>query len=224
MSDMKTTKFWNFFDSVEDKLLQRQASFRKMFQHLELIERPIVVVETGCVRNPDPWAMTGEGQSTILFDRHLTERADGSRAYSVDINPEAVAVCRSAVSDRVQVHEGDSVAYLNDLTLQLQARKQSIDLLYLDSFDVDYNYWFPSAAHHLKELLAAWRCVTPQTLVVVDDCPLSANLVVNPQGNLDLDRFYKPIVGGKGRLVAEFADQVGAKMAFSHYQHGWTGF
>ncbi|MBU3693249.1 MAG: class I SAM-dependent methyltransferase [Rhodocyclaceae bacterium] len=217
-------EFWDFYASVAEKLLQREVSFRRMFEHLDRIEASVVIVETGCVRNPDPWAMTGEGQSTLLFDKYVNARGDDSRAYSVDISADAVRVCRSLVSNKVEVHQGDSVGYLNQLTRRLLGQGQRIDLFYLDSFDVDYNYWFPSAAHHLKELVAAWRCVGPNTLVVVDDCPVSANLVADEQGSYQLDRFYRPVVGGKGRLVAEFADQVGARLAFSHYQHGWTGF
>ena len=110
------------------------------------------------------------------------------------------------------------------ITKQLRGIGCHINLLYLDSYDVDYNYWYPSAAHHLKELTAAWRAIDTSTLVVVDDCPMSANLVAGADGQFQLDRFYKPIVGGKGRLVAEFAEEVEAKMVFSHYQHAWNGF
>jgi hypothetical protein len=31
-------------------------------------------------------------------------------------------------------------------------------------------------------------------------------------------------VGGKGRLVAEFAEACGAKLEFSDYQAAWSGF
>ena len=221
---MDKSIFWTYYGEVSGKLLQRENSFRKIFEYLDGITEPLVIVETGCVRNPDPWAMTGEGQSTLLFDKYVSLRDDGSVVHSIDINPQAVAVCRSLVGDSVTVHEGDSVAFLDQFTRNLSTHQKKIDLLYLDSFDIDYNYWFPSAAHHLKELLAAWRAIDEKTLVVVDDCPLSANLVIDENGQLQLDKFYKPIIGGKGRLVAEFAEQVGARLAFSHYQHGWTGF
>jgi hypothetical protein len=216
--------FWSFFNEISLELLQRENSFRKMFEHLDAVNKPVIIVETGCVRNPDAWAMTGEGQSTLLFDKYVSLRNDGSRVYSVDISSEAVRVCKSLVSKNVIVHEGDSVEFLNNLTKELNAKGEVINLLYLDSFDVDYNYWFPSAAHHLKELTAAWRAIDTHTLVTVDDCPLSANLVIDTKGQYALDKFYKPIVGGKGRLVAEFAEKIGAKLEFSGYQHGWRGF
>jgi hypothetical protein len=60
--------------------------------------------------------MSGEGQSTLLFDKYVTERNDGSHVYSVDISSEAVKVCKLMVTDHVTVHEGDSVAYLNELS------------------------------------------------------------------------------------------------------------
>lgn len=217
-------KFWEYFNQIGDKLLQRKISFKRMFEHLDKSSGPVIIVETGCVRNPDPWAMTGEGQSTILFDKYVSFRNDGSRVYSVDINHEAVEVCRKLVSPNVQVEELDSVLFLNNLTKKLDSNNETINLLYLDSFDVDFNYWFPSAAHHLKELTAAWRSINCDTLVVVDDCPVTANLVHDDNGNYTFDKFYKPIVGGKGRLIAEFAEQVGAQMVFSNYQHGWIKF
>jgi hypothetical protein len=217
-------EFWDFYNQKASSLLQREVSFRKMFEYLDKVQGSVIIVETGCVRNRDPWAMTGEGHSTLLFDQYINCRKDGSKAFTVDISPQAVEVCRSLVSPEVTVHEGDSVAYLNSLTKQLVGIGRHINLLYLDSYDVDYNYWYPSAAHHLKELTAAWRAIDTNTLVVVDDCPMSANLVANADGQFQLDRFYKPIVGGKGRLVAEFAEEVEAKMVFSHYQHAWNGF
>jgi hypothetical protein len=168
----------------------------------------------------DNWS--GDGQSTILFDKYVTARGHGSKVYSVDINPDSVTLCRALVSDNVQVTAADSVAYLNTLTRQLLDQQRRVSLFYLDSFDLDLTYWFPSACHHLKELVSAWRSIDKQTLVVVDDCPLAANLVRNKDGALV--SAHQPTVGGKGRLVAEFAQQIGLQPVFASYQAGWTGF
>ena len=43
------------------------------------------------------------------------------------------------------------------------------DLLYLDSFDVDFENPLPAAAHHLSELMAALNLLAPGSLVAVDD-------------------------------------------------------
>jgi hypothetical protein len=96
-----------------------------------------------------------------------------------------------------------------------------IDLLYLDSYDLDWSHPTPSAVHHLKELVSIIAGVGPHTLVVVDDAPQLLRVVANDEGRFTL--LGKPTIGGKGAYVAEYAEQVGAKLQFSHYQVGWTG-
>jgi hypothetical protein len=218
------SEFWQYFNAIGPSLIQREISFRKTFEHLDQIRRPVVIVETGCVRSSNEKSLGFEGHSTLLFDKYILARGDGSKVFSVDINEQSVALCKTLVSNSVSVHAGDSVPYLYQLSRQLANANCNIDLLYLDSFDVDYEYWFASAAHHLKELLAAWRAVNPETLIVVDDCPTSANVIADQNGAFQFDRFFRPRVGGKGRLVAQFAEQVGAEQVFSHYQAGWKGF
>jgi hypothetical protein len=214
-------EFWAYYEAhAAPRLDLREHTFRKVFSYLDTLPAPITIVETGCVRVADNWG--GDGQSTILFDKYVTSRGHGSKVYSVDLNSDNVTTCRSLVSANVEVTVADSVAYLDTLTRQLLERRTRVSLFYLDSFDLDLTYWFPSACHHLKELVAAWRSIDKQTLVVVDDCPLSAHLVINKEGKLV--SAMQPIVGGKGRLVAEFAQQVGLKPLFASYQAGWVGF
>jgi hypothetical protein len=94
-----------------------------------------------------------------------------------------------------------------------------IDFLYLDSFDLDWSYWQPSSIHHIKELAIAMRCLRSDFLVVVDDCPQTADFVKQDVNTINF--FSPPRVGGKGRLIAEFANAVGARCLFSKYQAGW---
>ena len=217
----KSAAFWEFFDSeAAPKLALREKTFRRIFKHLDQVDHSLTIVETGCARIEGNWK--GDGQSTVLFDRYISARDKDSIAYSVDINPVAVAQARGSVSARVQVTEADSVKFLNNLVTDLVAKGRTIDLLYLDSFDLDWDYWYPSAAHHMKELCATMRALTKQTLVVVDDCPQYGDYVSGVENQI---RFVRPpSVGGKGRLVAEFAAAVGAKLEFAEYQAGWTGF
>jgi hypothetical protein len=108
------------------------------------------------------------------------------------------------------------------LTADFLSSGQTADLVYLDAYDLDWHYWYPSAAHHLMELCAVLRILRKDTLVMVDDCAISAHFV---RGNNNTINFTSPpIIGGKGRLVAEFAARVGAKVEFSEYQAGWSGF
>ena len=214
--------FWSWFEKdAEPNLANRAISFRKIFEYLDEFETPVTIVETGCLRQLGNFA--GDGQSTLLFDKYVTWRGDGSHVYSVDLDPAATTACKSVVSNNVSVHTGDSVGYLNGLAQGFIDNQTQITLLYLDSYDVDWSYWFPSAAHHLKELAVAQRFINTDTLVVVDDCGLNTTVLLDDQGGANMLTDHT-IVGGKGRLVAEFAGQLGIHPVFAHYQVGWTGF
>ena len=93
---MLSPDFWSSFnDTPSPKLADRSQSFRKIFTYLDGSDRPIGVIETGCVRQQDNWA----------GDR-FAEFHPGWTVYSVDCNPQATALCRSLVSDRVSAAAG----------------------------------------------------------------------------------------------------------------------
>lgn len=213
--------FWAWFDAeAAARLDRREISFRKTFRYLDGIDRrSLTIVETGCLRTPGNWA--GDGQSTLLFDRYVSgQRRDGS-VFAVDIDPVATAACRATVSSKVEIRTGDSILYLSELAHRFSEQGRTIDLLYLDSFDLDWSNPTPSAAHHLKELAAIGKVLRPDTLVVVDDAPLHGFMFPDDRQRLTL--LGSPIVSGKGSLVAEFATAVGAQIFFSHYQSAWIG-
>ena len=145
-------------------------------QYLDNIKGPINIVETGCLRIKDNFK--GDGQSTLLFDKYTQFRGDKSKVYTVDINPKATEVCKSVVSDNVEIHTGDSVKYLIELLPKLKKAEQKISLFYLDSFDVDWQSSDRSAAHHLKEITAIINYITEETLIVVDDAPILAPMKI----------------------------------------------
>ena len=214
--------FWTWFDSVAaPRLAKREISFRKIFRYLDesTAGRPVTIVETGCVRIADNWE--GDGQSTLLFDRYLTAAAKGSQGYSVDIDARATAYCRTLVGNGFDIRTGDSVLQLRAIAEELKRDGRRIDLLYLDSYDVDWGNVVPSAAHHLKELVSIAECLDAATLVVVDDAPRECMLY--PDDSNWFQFLTHPHVSGKGKFVAEYARQVGATERFAHYQAGWTG-
>lgn len=216
----RSAEFWNFFDTeAAPRLAVRASTFRRMFEHLDRFDAPVNVIETGCARAKDDWT---DGQSTMLFDRYVSLHAAGSRLYSVDINKAATDYAKTLVGPQTSIATGDSVQYLAGLAADFAAGGRTADLVYLDAHDVDWHYWYPSAAHHLMELCAVSRILRKNTLVVVDDSP-ATGYFVRAEGNT-MNFVSPPIIGGKGRLVAEFAARTGAKVEFSEYQAGWTGF
>ena len=225
--------FYKWFDAVAKKLGQREISFRKIFKYLDAISTPIIIVETGCLRDPDNFL---DGQSTLLFDKYTQSRGKGSKVYTVDIDSKATKVCKEAVSKHVEIVTDSSVRYLTYLSKKFIKTKTKVSMFYLDSFDVDWRYPHPAAAHHLKEFTAINRLLKEDTLVVVDDAPSYANLTQNdkapPSTLIKSSNFpyWKilssppPTVGGKGSLIHEYAMLSGAKLLFSHYQTAWNNF
>jgi hypothetical protein len=215
---MNHTDFWNYFDTFAyPQLAHRANSFKFAFQHLSNLKRPACIVETGCVRNKGTYA--GEGQSTVLFDK-FSEYVPGTLVHSVDISSQSTDMCKALVSDRVQVHTMDSVLFLKNECRTLIAPFQHIDLLYLDSYDVDFENPHDSAMHHMKELLAAAPLVSKDTLILIDDSPGSAHFFFE-EGFIKLASNQK--IGGKGKYVASYMENIGNKAVVQAYQAAWIG-
>ncbi len=213
---MRSEEFWRYFDAqARPKLSIRADTFGKIFEYLDRFDRPVGIVETGCVRKADNWA--GDGGSTILFDKYA-EFHEGTVVYTVDIDAQATSLCRALVSERVKIHTGDSVAFLKTLADAPPNDLAAVDLVYLDSLDLEHDE-FPSAFHHLKELTAIAAMLHPETLVVVDDSPSHFSAVID-KGAVKL--MTQPKIGGKGKFVADYAQQIGAEPCFVGYQCGWT--
>ena len=218
--------FYKWFNNISSKLGPREISFKKIFKYLDSLPNPIIIIETGCLRKKDNFL---DGQSTLLFDKYTLSRGENSKVYTVDINPESTKTCKEVVSKNVEITTNDSVRYLNNLSDNFKKNQTKVSMFYLDSFDVDWRYPYPSAAHHLKELVAINKILSEDTLVVVDDSPAVGNLTQNEN---ESDQTWKvlsspsppPTIGGKGFLVHEYASHVGAKLVFSHYQTAWNKF
>ena len=182
-----------YFSVIQPRLNKRSDGFQKIFKYLATKENP-VIVETGTYREENNYE--GDGCSTLLFDSFVDYH--GGSVLSIDIDPKA---CKLAKKNTyfTDVIESDSVEFLGTLD-------GKIDLLYLDSYNIDNwnNDWAP-AAHHLKELFAAKNCIKEGTLIVVDD-----NLT-NSSG--------KRV--GKGRLIYELMESLGIEPYFDDYQVGW---
>ena len=219
-------EFYKWFEGISPKLGNREVSFKKIFKYLDGLPNPIIIVETGCLREKNNFL---DGQSTLLFDKYTLARGENSKVYTVDINSQSTKVCRESVSKNVEITTEDSVRYLKKLTDTFLKNKTIVSMFYLDSFDLDWRYPYPSAAHHLKELTSIIKILDEKTLVVVDDSPAIGSLT---QSENETTKNWKvitepsppPTIGGKGFLVHEYAAHIEAKLVFSNYQTAWNKF
>ena len=221
---MNNKNFYAWFNEIKKDLGVRTTSFTKIFEYLDSKPDPIIIVETGCLRKEGNFS--GDGQSTLLFDKYTQSRGKGSKVYTVDINPEAIKICKENVSENVECFVGDSVGYLSNLSKKFEASKTNVSLFFLDSFDVNWKYPNQSSSHHLKELTAIINIINEETLLVIDDAPIMAPVQIENHKYVPINKnpAPKPYVSGKAFLVHEYAVACGAKILFSNYQTAWIGF
>ena len=138
--------------------------------------------------------------SSRLFDSYV--RNFGGNFYSVDINPYPSRRLRFAKSRRAHFFVMDSVQFLDNFsTITSQA---FVNLIYLDSWDVDWSNPFASAEHGKKELIAIRPFLRTGTIVVVDDTPVSMKWI--PFSDQDVATKFKieyGVLPGKGAFYIQ---------------------
>ena len=180
---LRWLSFLDFFERIVAPRIEKRAeTFRAAFRHLlekQSQDKSLTILETGCVRSAGNWA--GDGQSTLQFEYFV--RKQGGRAISVDYSPLSVGIAHYFCPS-VQIVLSDSVQYLEFMSRC--ASKLALDLLYLDSMDIDPANPMRSAEHHLNEIRAAWPLLRKGSLVLIDDhdCPtpvgrLSKSILAN---------------------------------------------
>lgn len=144
----------------------RGPRFRNLAEAMLVADRPISIIETGCMRAPTVDPPEIDGCSSLVWN-FIAEQTQGS-FVSIDINPQNIEYAKSKLSPRAQLICGESVAILSSIS----RTQKPIDFLYLDSMDwegteLDRGL---SALHHAAELCAVWPWLNPGALIAIDDC------------------------------------------------------
>ena len=152
--------------------------------------RPQTIIETGM----SAWGT----DSTRLFDSYV--RSFGGRLWSVDIDRERVEGMRRRVSAATTLACDDSVAFLAHWVAEHAG--ESADIVYLDSWDVDFAAPLPAAEHCLREVDALSPAMRSGTLLLIDDSPGSlADVPAAAQGSAPAIFAHYGAWPGKGMLV-----------------------
>ena len=179
---------------ADKTIYNRYQGFKIIFEKLIDKNKDFYsIVETGTTRKPNNWK---DGNSGFLFVEFCKQF--GGFVKSVDIDKKAVEESNNFNDSTYHLAECmDSVKWLSRLP-----ELGTVDLFYLDSYDVKWKQDTKSAEHHLNE----FKAIEPHLnncLVAIDD---NSFLIENNQRT------------GKGRMIVEYLDSKNIKPIYDGYQ------
>jgi len=143
----------------------RNDSFKNALDLLlAMYHRPIVLVETGCIRNTTEESKFGDGWSTLNWEWYA--KLTDSSVYVVDIDETHLEKAKQVVpeSQYVTYKQQDSIEFLKNF-------HRPIDFLFLDSYDYcgDEENVRKCHEHQLNELKAVWDKLNDNCFILIDD-------------------------------------------------------
>jgi hypothetical protein len=154
----KENNTYEMFSKVGKPMHINYLTFKELFKNINN-RKDLIFLETGI-------ASVGT-YSTYLFDQYI--RRYGGQFWSVDINNNLVDSLQGNMCPGTKLVCDDSVKFLKEWVLNNPNKKP--DVIYLDSYDLDWYNPEPSAMHGLNEYLALTPVFKSNTLLLIDDTP-----------------------------------------------------
>lgn len=133
-------------------------TFKGLFEEMKNLSNPNIL-ESGI-------ASAGT-QSTYLFNEYV--RKYGGRFWSVDINRNLVETHSGNMCPATQLIADDSVSFFK----KWSETHSEANVVYLDSYDLDFYNPLPSGNHGLAEYTALIPVLKKNALLLIDDTPVS---------------------------------------------------
>jgi hypothetical protein len=161
--------------------------------------RDLTIVETGTSANLV--------DSTTLWDSWI--RKFGGKLTTIDIDPSRKLIGQSKWCSQTESIVSDSANYLNNWNIHHP--RQTIDVVYLDSWDVDWYNPTACQEHGLKEFQAIIPFLSNQAWILIDDTPkdpswLPERGLIYQYISTNVYTFRDPIPG-KGALVLKMIER-----------------
>ena len=132
-------------------------------------------------------------KSSMLFANYV--KKFGGNFDTVDTNPQIKKIYSFLESNSVKFHTQDSLEFIKSLD---DKTIHNLDLIYLDSYDLDIFNPEPSQNHGLNEFLLLNEKIKKGTLIAIDDTPDSFDKFSTTKEN----KFN--FIPGKGRFVLNY--------------------
>jgi hypothetical protein len=172
------------FEKISEKEHINKEMFELLLTHLS--KKSLHILETGSS------GTHGSGSST-LFASYVT--LFGGTFNTVDLNPKIKESFEFFESEKVKFHVEDSLSFIKKMK---SSDIEKLDIIYLDSFDLNIKNPEPSENHGLQEFLLLNEKIKKGALISIDDTPDSFDKYSLTEKNIFN---YIP---GKGRLVIQY--------------------
>jgi hypothetical protein len=168
-------------------------TFKRLFEEMKDLKNPLIL-ESGI-------ASAGT-QSTYLFDSYVKKY--GGFFWSVDINRNLVENHKGNMCPATQLICDDSISFFK----QWASTHDKADVIYLDSWDLDFYDPIPAGNHGLAEYNALKPVIKKDTLLLVDDTPISPSWLDSREEKFynNMNNYYKKNnnrMPGKGMFIID---------------------
>lgn len=165
-------------------------TFKKLFEEMKDLKNPIIL-ESGI-------ASAGTN-STYLFNEYVKKY--GGFFWSVDINKNLVDYHKLNMCPASQLVCDDSVSFFKNWS----KIHHTVNVIYLDSYDIDFYNPEPSGNHGLSEYKALMPVIKKDTLLLIDDTPINPYWLDTRDSKIynDMCNYYNTnnFLPGKGMYV-----------------------
>jgi hypothetical protein len=180
-------------------------TFKKLFKEMEGLKNPYIL-ESGI-------ASAGTN-STYLFNEYVKKY--GGFFWSVDINKSLVDFHKGNMCPATELICDDSVSFFKKWTKS----HDSVNVIYLDSYDLDFYNPQPSGNHGLAEYKSLMPVIKKDTLLLIDDTPINPYWL-DTRGKIynDMSSYYinnNNTLPGKGMFILN--DITNANKLIHNYQ------
>jgi len=133
-------------------------TFKRLFEEMKDLKNPYIL-ESGI-------ASAGTN-STYLFNEYVKKY--GGSFWSVDINQGLVDHHKGNMCPATQLVCNDSVSFFTEWA----KTHDEVNVIYLDSYDLDFYNPLPSGNHGLAEYKSLMPVIKKDTLLLIDDTPIN---------------------------------------------------
>jgi len=182
---------YEMFSNIGTPMHLNYLTFRELFKQMNN-QRNLNILESG---------ISSAGTfSTYLFNEYI--KKFGGHFWSVDINKNLIETHKGNMCPGTTLVCSDSVKFFS--TWCKTNNNLYADVIYLDSWDLDWYNPHPAAIHGLNEYLSLLPCYKKNTLLLIDDTP-SNPYWIDSRGQLydDMMKYYaiNNYLPGKGQYI-----------------------